>query len=136
MFLGSRNLVRGRSAARVGSFIADGGSAPLRMDAFIAVKALQADGVAHHPASAGSQVHISAAHKAYKFDTIPNIGIGHADLDHRHGRGDIDDRGRDRYRAASGQRPDDCGQTNISAVFQYHAEKVAGGRCERYGVLP
>ena len=106
------------AAASVASFIANGVVAPIGMAAFPPVKAIEPPRLADQPASARPQIHIPTADEANKFEAVPNIGVRHADLDHRRPRRDYSNDGRPHcHRAARGQRGDDHGQTNNSAIL-------------------
>jgi hypothetical protein len=93
-----------RSAARVGSAIANSMRAPIRMAPLPAVKASEDDRITDQPGSTRSQVIVIASHHSHVFDSIPDIGVRHPDrhLGHgwryvHHGRCDGD-------RATGGQR--------------------------------
>src|SRR5580693_7717545 len=89
-----------RSAARVPSFIANGGSAPIRMASLPTVESFEADGVAVDPHPSWPEVHACSAYIADILDAVPDISVGHADRHLRHGRSYVNHRRLDRYLAA------------------------------------
>jgi hypothetical protein len=107
------------------------------------VKAFEPEGLTNQPGAARPQIPILAAHKAYIFDAIPDIGWGHADLHHwpadlHHwlGHGDVYGRGLVGNRAAAGQRGDDCEQTNHSDIFYFHIREWRKGTLAAMGCNP